>query len=1211
MRNLLFIISVFASSYVKAANEIEYFTYGGFETIVDGFKRIGLMYSNSSFYAIMFCLVVLGVLFSVLKQIFGNVQTISAGSGDLKTLNPLTSFVPALIGVVLIKGLVMPTTDIYISDKLKNDFEVVAGVPTLIAYIAGGLNLVERIYIEDIVDSGSAFPYEKNANGISFKLLYDAIDSTSSFIDSYDLINLKKYYEDCGIHSLGTNSNNVTIEKLKSNTDDLSSVLADMKSASIYTTMYSGTNKMGSVYSCTDAYNNVIKNFVNDRASQDEAIKTICQKNGYDTSTMTQLQQCRTTLEGVINLIYKTDSTVDVNTYIRNAMISNAITEQITDDNPDGAVRSLANQSMIANGLSTAIGSQEWYSSLKSMLTVIILGITPILILLCVTPLITKAFPLMLSLFGFGTLWSLIDASMYQATLDSMTRTMQDITMHQMGLNAFWLTPTSSVKAMTVLSDARSSALSIAAMLASALFGLSAYGMSSVGQSTLGKVEEASNQAANDVTNPVNSAMYLDQVSNSQSISDNVAKSGMEGLTAAKSYDLASEISSTKASINAQGSTSAIDAGSNVGAVEGTESGAKARTHSDTGNLAASVDAMASTQTQKAIGESDGASKAAADENTSVEQMSQHSAYHGARSELAEIKGKEKSAEELGVDMYQSIEERATNKDIIDYGDSMSTRQNVDLIKSAYTTGDQEGDLRRATMKAAVLGDMGVRDSIIASQGDVDRITEKETANITKELMSFEGEEYVRNNEGVSLEQQAFYEGVSNAQKEASDLKVFQEKGYGAMLQAAEFESFNNANNNIAGSIVANENGGIDKATFLNSEVRHSEEMAHSEILNNTSAAMGISNQELAGSRDIAQNNQISINKEQADDLYDRGIITPEQYTSFAENDGGTLHGNFIVEKETKDLPVGLEVGLGMIGLTPEKEENGTWSVNNVSADEASYLLNQDLISEEEYKSIASGESNSLSIETGFYDKINISDSKASSGASTNIDNSFSDNQSNEINKDNIYSEKQIHDTSYTSNDTVTVTGGIDTGNQTSSIEVVTDSDKLFEIISNVDGDDVEKSRFAAIESSRALDGIYSKDDNISSSESLDGGLSVDAGKGGAFGIGGGYNLSSSEIETTNRDSVYNTMAGAYLDIASEADNLGLDGQDKDEWVSRKYADLNNIILEKEDKVGKQLAQSEELDQTISMYFEDNNFSNAKYTNEVKNDFGDLAKGGL
>lgn len=1215
MNKSFIVLFLLASPYVRAERQVDFYTYGGFETIVDGFKRMGLMYSNQSFFAILFALVVLGILASLLKQIFGNVQTLSSGSGELKTPNPLSAFVPAFIGIVVIKALVLPTTTVHIYDRVKNDYEAVGGVPAFIAYIASGLNIIERSYIEEVVDTSSAFPYANNANGVSFKLLYDAIESAPSYIDAYDVINIKRYYEDCGVHALSTDVGGVTIQDIKSNTDDLSSLLADMKNSSVYTTMFSASNKSGVSYTCSQAYENVIKNFINDTAKQDSAISSLCEKNNFDVSKAVQKQACIERLEGAVSLIYKTGSAINANMYIRNSMIANAITQQITDDNPDGAIRALANQTMISNGLSTAIGSQEWYSSLKSMLTVIILGLAPILTLLIATPLITKAFPLMLSLFAFGTLWSLIDASMHQSTLDSMTRTMNDIKDHKLGLTAFWLTPTASVKALTVLSDARSSALSIAAMLASALFGLSAYGMSSVGQGTLGKVEAASNDASQDVTNPVNSATYLDQLANSRSVIDNVAVSGVDGLADSKSYELSSQIGGAKAAMSTtQGS--AIAAGNTVGTMEGTQSGAEARTHQETGNLQQSVDQMATTQTQQSIGQSSGVQKAAADEGSTVSGMSEHSSYYNERKDYADISGKEDGAERLGVDLYENTREKSENQEITEYGETNANADNINFIKNAYSTGDDQFDTRFAAIREARLGDMGASDTIIATGGKVDEYTARNIDQIAGEIATYEGEQYVRDQEGTKIEQTKFMEGVAAEQKAVAESEVAMEKGYAAMNEGAKFDAYQDANTKIQGAEVAIQNGGIDSSTALNAEIKHSEEAAHSQNINDTAAAMGISNQELSSMRDISQNSEIAVTKEQAGDLFDKGAISKEQYTSFLDNDGGTLHGNITTQEVSNDLPLEMQVGLGMAGVTPVDNGDGTWTANDVTPFGAGMLFNQGHITDEQYQAIVSGDTDSVVFETGMRDEVKISDSKATSGESVAIDNRISDDASIETNRDNIYTAKTLHDESYTRNETTSVTAGIDTGNQTSTIDVITDGDKLFDVVSRVEGGDEEKARFVGIETTRALDGLFSANSNISNTETLGGGVNagvgVDAKSGLAnAGINGSYSVDKTDTDMIQMDAVMHTMSGAYLDLSSQADALNLEGQDKDRWVANKYADMSTLIMEQQEKTGKMLAQSGELDNTISMFFEDNNITKANNTIERKNDLGDIAKAGL
>lgn len=1156
----LFPFFILWSSFAKA--DIDFYTYGGFGTTVDGFKRVALTYSNVSFLALVVSFVVMGVIASLIKQFGSTVTTLGNGSNEIKGFTPLSAIIPAMIGMVLLKGLVLPTTTVHVYDPVKNQYQPVAGVPSFIAYVGGGLNLVERTYIEDVVDSSSAYPYSNNANGVSFKLLYDAIESAPNYIDAYDLMNVKRFYADCGVQALSNDGSSIDIQKLKSGTDDLSTLLSNMTAASIYTTMFSKTNKSGTTYTCSQAFNSFLEPILSDTTTQNGALAKVCAKNDFDETNIQQKQACIDRLEDAIGMIYKSGSSIDANAFIRNAMISSAITQQITDDNPDGAIKSMANQTMIANGLSSAIGSQEWVGSLKSMLTIIILGLMPILTLLIVTPLISKALPLMLSLFAFVTLWTVIDASMYQATLDSMTRTMNDIKQHNLGLAAFWLTPSASVKALTVLGDARSSALSIAAMLASALFGLSAYGMSSVGQSTMSKVENASNDASQDSVNPVHSSQYVDSVTDAQSSSNIHATKGTAAQTEAKTFDKVESISNAQANMGTQG-LNAIDAGSNSGAVSGTRGGAEDNAHMRNGGISESVGAMATTETNQSIGNAQGSENAAVAEGTNVMGMSERLTNDEKRTDLNKLDGREEGSAALGQDLYDLESHKSEVDQVVEYGNTRKDEQNIGFIKDANSTGNDEFDLGYASKKLAVLGDMGVSNQIMATGGEVDRITERDVSAEVKSYEEFVGEKYVREQTGTRLEESAFYSGVETELDNVANSKLQQQTTLDESVSAAEFKAYDEYNKNLTGANVAGANGGIDEYTTMKGNVSNAEDAAHAENIQRTAMAFGMSDQEIASARDKAQNNQMAVSSEMTDKIMESNPSALTAAQEEALRNGGTLTGNMEVDET------------GGLRITDSTASSGaSTDIDSSTRNDTSYKEDSSAVYDNSYRR---DESNTVDMSKTFdasntTDTSFTNDSSVTTDTSTRIDNSYK------------------KDSSKTIDDSVSVITGADSGNLTSSYGVVTDGEKLYTLLSNEESLD-GKANIAATSTAYALSNIYESNNQIdkSTTDQMSVGLSGDSIPFVDGSVSG--TISSNDSDTFRSNSMYNSLNTAYKDLDIEANNRGMIGEQKDQWVAQQYSDMNKLLIESLDTRNGLYAQEEKVESVVSQYFEDNDYS--------------------
>jgi len=842
------------TSYADAA----FYTYGGFETVVDGFKRIALTVANDTYLAYVAAFLVFGVVAAMLKHIYRGASAIAEGKGTVALPSALSLIVPPLIGVVIVKGLLLPTTTMHIYDSRKNQYEAVGGVPTLIAHIAGTMNNVERGYIEDIVDTSSAHTYTLEGGGVSFKLIQDAMYSVKSLSNSYDVMNLKRYFTDCGTFALSVDSSTVNINKLRSETDDLASVFGEMVSSSIFTVMQSPTNKTGSTLSCTEAYNDHIQPIFANTAGMTAIADKACAKSGYDVSIASVQQACYDRLTSAIDLVFNTDSTIAVDAFIKNAVIANAMSEQLKDEDPDSMLRSMTNQSMMVSGLSTAIGSQDWYADIKAMLTVTIAGLLPILALLLATPLVTKALPLMFSLMAFVTLWGIIDATMHQGIMDAMIRVLSSVHEHKMGLAAFWLTPDAVSKALTVMADSRSQALGIAAALSSMLFGVSAFAMSSMGTASVNEVEHSGDAAGQKTLDPVHSADYVDSLVNAQAAGIVHTNNSMDDQVSAETFNKQQQI--THGNLMGDQLGGALQAATKSGQASAGRSAGDIKALAQDGNILKTSQQTAETQTSQSIGQATGANNAADALGTTVRDMAQT--------------GSEVSAKRQ-------------------HGENLLDQQMMNMIKGS--TGNDAFDNSFAAKQLAALDNSKLTD-LRATNGNPDRAIRADTNQRVQQIERSEGLEKGLKRTGQTLESASYASGIKEGHEMGTEAG-FVQKNPEKALATTQAEIFDEHARNYAIAETAKDNGGLEQYTYNRSMTEEADRAAQSEVVDALSRTLGLDSQEVQQLRHGA-NIGLAMPQWLINQAADSHVITDEQAQILREEGGGYSQLSAFINKQ-------------------------------------------------------------------------------------------------------------------------------------------------------------------------------------------------------------------------------------------------------------------------------------------------------------------------
>ena len=295
---VLFCLVLFSGT--AFALDMEYYTYNGFDAIVPAFQKVALIFGDSGYQSLLFCVLtaasVFGALAMVMKALGGR-------------FSPAAWAAPIGIGFVIYAAMIVPKGTLHIYDPVKNRNQAVGGIPDGVVMVAGVLNRIERAFVDMIYTSTTPDSYQVQAGGIGFDLLYN-LGSKGVVLTNKDMqASLQKYVQDCLFFELQRPGTTLTINAFANNSD-FGALFAQAVNPAIYTTYYTTTGD--STMTCTAAWTNISANIGN-AALFDESVKARCAEAGFDPTVPAELTQCQDTLANTLNWLQgATFSALDV-----------------------------------------------------------------------------------------------------------------------------------------------------------------------------------------------------------------------------------------------------------------------------------------------------------------------------------------------------------------------------------------------------------------------------------------------------------------------------------------------------------------------------------------------------------------------------------------------------------------------------------------------------------------------------------------------------------------------------------------------------------------------------------------------------------------------------------------------------------------------------------------------------------------------------------
>lgn len=518
LKHYLPVLLLFMSG-TSLALDMDYYAYDGFEQVRNGFERIALIFGSTSYIGIIFVFIVLGIVFGAYAAAGRSLANVSSGNTQMS----LSWIFMPLFGTVIFKALILTTGTMHVYDPVQNRYEPVADVPNLIIAVSGFMNKVERAAIE-IVDNNPAEPLDEAYGGVGFSLLHNIMSDINYMDDHYLQMTIKKYYIDCSPIALANPANPFSLQELRSGSIDLQATLGNLALPTVTTTFYDGANKSGTIDTCENVWVNVITPAISLLATFEQPMYSACSKAGFNIGDAIGQQRCREILDTISPNMFNVAG--DATHLLRTRTLSLLIHEAMIDENPDVGIAAIAAQSTMLGGLGTSIAAAEWLPTVKATVTVIVLGITPILILFLVTPLFAKSLSLMVGLFAFVGVWGVIDAILQVGALDQAYAAMHEMRRHNMAMDAMMVSPESAQKGMAIFAKARVLGLTLSSLIAGSLFGVSVYGLAQAGGRLEEPIEDKGGRGANQILTAEGYGSYVDSMSQGYATSVSQAGSG-------------------------------------------------------------------------------------------------------------------------------------------------------------------------------------------------------------------------------------------------------------------------------------------------------------------------------------------------------------------------------------------------------------------------------------------------------------------------------------------------------------------------------------------------------------------------------------------------------------------------------------------------------------------------------------------------------------
>ncbi|WP_163338758.1 conjugal transfer protein TraG N-terminal domain-containing protein [Desulfopila sp. IMCC35008] len=530
---------VFAAAPAMAI-DMEFYTYGGFNPVVQAFAKVALIFGDSGYKGLLVVVTVLGIVAAAV----GMIAKATVG-GRIS----LTWPVPVLAGMVVYIALFIPTGNITVYDPVLNRFQIVPNVPDAIVATAGTLNKLEKGLV-DIIDTASApnAHYLDTAGGKGFKVL-EAIRGSSPK-DNHARTSMIRYIKDCVTFELLRPGSTISLDTMRNSSTDFLTELAGAQNPAIYTVYYDSTNPEGQTMTCTQAWTQLQPIYSNP-TNYDEAIQRACAKAHFDPNSTTEMLRCQSLIS--TTMLHVTGNSYTPERLIQQRQIAEILYNFYYQDDYETSVLMESDRKIVATGMGIGITMNEWIPIIRAIMTAIAVGTLPFLALFLPTPVIGRAASVMFGFFVFLTTWGVTDAVIHGAAMDYAAYAFEDVRQSNLGVYAMASFPNMSLKMMAMFGVIRSAGIMLASIFSMMLvrFGGSALAHFAT---NLGSIARGAGAQAGALITPEGNASALAEQTRIAGLLEGMQEHRFTNMAAAGAYKMHSNVGGYHAAMNTRNS---------------------------------------------------------------------------------------------------------------------------------------------------------------------------------------------------------------------------------------------------------------------------------------------------------------------------------------------------------------------------------------------------------------------------------------------------------------------------------------------------------------------------------------------------------------------------------------------------------------------------------------------------------------------------------
>ncbi|MHB1350293.1 MAG: conjugal transfer protein TraG N-terminal domain-containing protein [Desulfobulbaceae bacterium] len=519
------------------ALDMEYYTYGGFNPIVQAFTRVALIFSDAGYQGLLFVIMVLGLLASASAWL--------ARAATGARVVPLVWAVPVLAGAVLYLALFVPKGNITVYDPVLNRFQTIGDVPDAIVFTAGFLNKIERGMV-DIIDTAAApdVPYQRTAGGIGFKALESVKGSSPK--NNYARTSMIRYVKDCVTFELMRPGTTLSLDDLRNNTSDFLTDLDQAVNPAVYTVYYDASSPEGENVTCTEAWRRLRPIYANP-LNYDEAIRKVCSKSYFDPASSGELNTCRELLTSTLN--FTTGTGVTPEKIIQQRQIAEILYSFYFEDDYETAMLMESNRKITATGLGIGLTMNEWIPVIRAIMTAVAIGVIPFLVLFLPTPVVGKAASVMFGFFVFLTTWGITDAVIHGAAMDYAAYAFEDMRQSSLGVYAMAAFPVISVKLLAMFGVIRSAGIMLASFFSMMLIRFGGHALAMLA-GNLSHIAQTAGAQAGQLLTPEGTATALNQQVQAAGLLQGMPEHRFSNMATAQAWGLHRSVGSYSAAMN-------------------------------------------------------------------------------------------------------------------------------------------------------------------------------------------------------------------------------------------------------------------------------------------------------------------------------------------------------------------------------------------------------------------------------------------------------------------------------------------------------------------------------------------------------------------------------------------------------------------------------------------------------------------------------------